>query len=179
MGRPSKPIKLVKGHRTKAEKEKREKEEKRLLTGTSFKPDGEVSKDPIALKEFLRLKKLFKKIDKDDGLHENLINRYCKMHSACFFYKEWIEKKKKLLEELETRLKSNEIDVLVYLDYQNKISAEISQYDTKLKEKWKMMLDIEKESLMTFAAAMRAIPKKPDEEKEINPFDNIVNYQGR
>ena len=37
-----------------------------------------------------------------------------------------------------------------------------------------MMLDIEKENIMTIASSMRAIPKRPDEEKDIDPMEKLL-----
>jgi len=80
-GRRSKSTQLIrlegKSHRTKAELEHREKAEKALYTGISFKESAAVKADPIAHREFLRLKKLYKNINYVDGLDEQLINRYC------------------------------------------------------------------------------------------------------
>jgi len=80
-GRPSKPVQLIKlegkSHRTKAELEHREKMEKALYTGTTFRESPAVKADPVAHKEFLRLKKLYKNIQFVDGLDEQMINRYC------------------------------------------------------------------------------------------------------
>jgi hypothetical protein len=81
-GRPSKPVQLIKlegnkDRRTKAELEFREKAEKALYTGTTFKESPAVKADPVAHREFLRLKKLYKKIQFVDGLDEQMINRYC------------------------------------------------------------------------------------------------------
>ena len=178
MGKTSaKPIALVKGHRTKAERAIREKEESRLLTGISFEPDSEVKKDPIAYKEFMRLKKLFKKINKDEGLQENVMNRYCKLHSECFKYEKMIENKSQQITELRNHFESGEIEYIKYIDKETYITNQLLGLDKKLMDKRKMMLDIEKENIMTIASVMRAIPKKPDEEKEINPFDNIVRMQ--
>jgi phage terminase small subunit len=177
MGRPSKPIKLVKGHRTKAEKEKREKEEKRLLTGTSFKEDPEVANDPIAHKEFIRLKKLFKKIDKDEGLQENVINRYCMLHSEIHVLKKMRDGKSEQIEKLEDLLEVNKIDYLTFIDKESYVINQILGIEKKIQDKRKMMLDIEKENIMTIASAMRCVPKKPEEEKETNPFENLVRLQ--
>jgi phage terminase small subunit len=174
MARPSKPIRLVKGHRTKAEKEKREKEEKRLLTGTPFRENEDVASDPIAHKEFTRLKKIFKKIDKDDGLQENVINRYCKLHSECFFYAGQVEVKIAKLTELKNRFDANEIEFLAYMELDSKITSEILACDKKIMEKRKMMLDIEKENIMTIASALRSVPKKVEESKELDPMEKIL-----
>ena len=80
-GRPSKPVQLIKlegkSHRTKAELEHREKMEKSLYTGTTFRESPAVKADPVAHREFLRLKKLYKNIQFVDGLDEQMINRYC------------------------------------------------------------------------------------------------------
>ncbi|SDM17601.1 P27 family phage terminase small subunit [Bacillus sp. OK048] len=84
-GRGSKPVQLIKlegkSHRTKKELEHREKAERSLYTGTSFKESSVVKSDPVAHKEFLRLKKLYKKIEYVDGLDEQVINRYCMLVS--------------------------------------------------------------------------------------------------
>jgi phage terminase small subunit len=170
MGRPPKPIALVKGHKTKAEKEKREKEEKRLLTGTPLKEDLDVAKDEAAHKEFVRIKKILKKINKDDGLQENVINRYCKLHSECLFYCEQINQKKEQIKELRKKLESQEIDYLSYLDKEGSLTNQLLGFDNKLMQKRKMMLDIEKENIMTIASVLRSIPKKPSEDEQIDPM---------
>jgi len=174
MGRSSKPIQLVKGHRTKAEKEIREKEEKRLITGTPFKENPEVAKDPVAHKEFERLKKLFKKINKDEGLHQGLINRYCKLHSECISYEEIIINKKLQIETLSNMLNEGTIEILEHIEREMKILDQILACDRKIMDRRKMMLDIEKENIMTIASVLRSVPKAPSEEKETNPFDNIL-----
>lgn len=78
-GNNSKPLQLVKGHRTKAEIEYREKAEKAMQTKTEFKPTPAVKSDPVALKEFKRLKKLYGLMAAEfvDGLDEGMVNRYC------------------------------------------------------------------------------------------------------
>jgi hypothetical protein len=60
MARPTKPLSLVQGHRTKAEKAVREKAENALLTGTQLKESSDVKNDRLAHKEFTRIKKLLK-----------------------------------------------------------------------------------------------------------------------
>jgi phage terminase small subunit len=177
MARPTKPIQLVKGHRTKAEKQKREKEEKRLMTGISFKESPDVADDPIAHKEFFRLKKLFKKIDKDEGLQENVINRYCKLHSECFYYAQQINDKKEDMKTLMQTYSEGGIDPLIYIASKDSILNLILQCDKKIMDKRKMMLDIEKENIMTVAATLRSIQKKPEESKEKNPFANLASYK--
>ena len=49
-----------------------------------------------------------------------------------------------------------------------KITASINAIDNTIQQKRKMMLDIEKESVMTIAASLRSIPKT--EEKASNPL---------
>jgi hypothetical protein len=46
--------------------------------------------------------------------------------------------------------------------------------DKKLMEKRRAMLDLEKENIMTIASALRSIPKKPPEEKEIDPIEAML-----
>lgn len=173
-GRPSKPIQLVKGHRTKAEKEVREEAEKSLLTGTSLKEWPDIKKNKIAHTEFARIRKLLKAIDKDDGLHEAVINRYCLLIAEC---KEFEQMKTRLygeLEELGQAYYSKEMEFLDYLQEKNKLQDKIFTCDKKVMEKRKMMLDIEKENIMTIASALRSIPKKP-EDKVKSPMAAFLN----
>jgi hypothetical protein len=169
-GRPSKPIHLVKGHRTKKEKEVREKNEKSLLSGASFKEWDEVKNNVDSHKEFTRLKKVFKAIKKDDALHESVINRFCLLYAEC---KEYETLKKSLLNDLK-ELAQQEMEYVDRIQIKGNIQDRIMACDKKIMDKRKMMLDIEKENIMTIASALRSIPKKPQEEEEKNPFDNIL-----
>ncbi|WEG14144.1 P27 family phage terminase small subunit [Pullulanibacillus sp. KACC 23026] len=104
-GRGSKPVQLIqlegKSHRTKKELEHRKKMEKALYTGTSFKESPAVKNDPIAHKEFLRLKKLYKSIEYVDGLDERIINRYCMLVSQEAALQEMIDTAKHNVEKVE------------------------------------------------------------------------------
>ena len=76
MARPAKPAAVIeyekKSHRTKAEIEKRRKEEGKLLTGQGMKERKEVKEDKDAHREFLRIRKLLRGIGKDDALYEQV-----------------------------------------------------------------------------------------------------------
>jgi phage terminase small subunit len=140
-GRGSKPVQLLKlegkSHRTKAELEHREKVEKSLYTGTSFKESPAVKSDPVAHKEFLRLKKLYKKIEYVDGLDEQIINRYCLMVSE-------VDSLKKLLE------KTDDAKIIISLDKQ-------------INKKRDMLLKLEDRLFLNPTARVKSIPKNPKE----------------
>ena len=169
-GRPSKPLALVKGHRTKAEKEIREKAESGLITGFSLKEWPDVKANEVAHKEFLRLKKVLKSIDKDDGLHEGVINRYCLLHSECKGFESLKRECNDELIEIHDACQQGKLDFLSYLDNKEKIQGRFLTLDKKIMEKRKMMLDIEKENIMTIQSALRSIPKKPDDKKGKSPM---------
>lgn len=84
MPTPPKPIVVLetekRSHRTKAEKAQRKKAEEALLTGQAMREKPQVKQNNIAHKEFLRIKKLLEKIDKNDDLNANVINRYCQIY---------------------------------------------------------------------------------------------------
>jgi len=165
-GRPTKPLALVTGHRTKAEKAIREKAESALLTGTSMKENPEVRSNPIAHKEFVRVKRLLKSIDKDDDLSGNIINTHCLLHAEC---KEFEGMKLELqsdLVELKEARKNREIDILAYSEKKDKIQDRIFACDKKIMDKRKMMLDIGKENILTIQSALRSIQKKEAPAKE-------------
>ena len=180
MPTPSKPISVIKmeGNRRRLSKkaiEHREKEEKNLTTGYSFKEWEAVKSNVNSHNEFIRLKKIFKKIDKDDALHESIMNRFCLLHAECIEFEAMSKTILANINELETALKAKKIDFLDYINAKNSLLDNYMKCDKKIMEKRKAMLDIEKENIMTIAAALRSIPKKPQEESNINPY---ASFQG-
>lgn len=162
-GRPTKPLALVQGHRTKAEKAARAEAESKLLTGVSIKEWPEVKENQLAHERFKRVKKLLKKIDKDDALFEPVINRYCLLLSECNEFEQMKEQIKLDLEQLEKKLKSRKIDYIAYIETKTKLQKFFMDCDKKVMEKRKAILDIEKENALTIQSALRSIPKKPKE----------------
>lgn len=178
-GRPPKPLVLVKGHRTKAEKAIREKGEASLLTGTTMKENPEVKANPIAHKEFQRIKRLLKSIGKDDDLCGNIINTHCMLFAEC---KEFEAMKENLYDDiriLDEKAKNGEMEFVTYLDRKAAVQGAIFACDKKIMEKRKMILDISKENIMTIQSAIRSVPKKPAEEKEEDPMARLLGGGGR
>lgn len=176
MPTPSKPYLLLKNekksHRTKAELEQRKKAEKALATGVKLKERDEVKRDPLAHKEFVRLNKLLKNIEKNDAIYEPIINRYCLIQSECSDFEDKREAIYQMMHKLEAKYEEMDED----LDLENsgmylieftksiaKLSGTMINLDKQIQTKRKMLLDIEKENIMTIAAALRSIPKKVDE----------------
>jgi len=169
-GRPPKPVALIKlegrAHRTKAELETREKAEKQLLTGRKMKAWPEVRENELAKKEFNRVKKLLEIIGHNDALHEAVINRYCLLTAECKQIEKTIEQLRGELVELAEARQNDEIDFMAYLEEKGNIHNRIIAWDKKLMDKRKMLLQIEKENIMTIMAALRSIPKQPEKEQE-------------
>ncbi len=180
MPSPTKPIALIKAegnkrHLTKAEIELREKGEQALLTGTPMKEWPEVKANPEAHKNFMRTRKLLKAIDHDDALHEPIINRYCMLIAEC---KEFEDKKPVIQDDianLRVMYKAGDVEGLDYLKQKDSLESLYMAVDKKIMEKRKMLLDIEKESIMTIASALRAIPKKVKDETDTNPMAAYLN----
>lgn len=152
-GRPSKPVQLLKlegkSHRTKKELDTREKAEKALYTGTKFKESPAVRADPLAHKEFLRLKKLYKEIQYVDGLDERIINRYCMLVSQENAIQEMINTSKHDIEKIE-------------------LYKEINKTRDAL-------LKLEDRLFLNPTARVKAIPKNPvDESKESSPMSQFL-----
>lgn len=170
-GRPPKPFSVIttekKSHRTKAELDVRQKGETALLTGTSLKAWPEVKKNKVANKEFNRIRKLLKKINHDDALYEAVINRYCILTAET---KEIdltiIPGLRSDLQELVEKHRDGHIDFIAYLDRKDRVQGFIIAWDKKLMDKRKMLLQIEKENIMTVLAALRAVPKEPQQKKK-------------
>lgn len=175
MPTPPKPIVVLetekKSHRTKAEKEQRRRAEEALLTGQAMREKPQVKQDDIAHKEFLRLKKLFERIGKNDDLNANVVNRYCQLYAECIAFEEERERFAQRAQSLEDNPDIN--PDLNYYKTLSSLQAQVLAIDKQVQAKRKMMLDIEKECLMTVASALRSIPKKPAEE-EADPMQQLL-----
>lgn len=190
MPTPTKPFKVLetekKSHRTKAELKMREEGEKSLSTDIELKERKEVKQNKIAHKEFKRIIQLLENIDKNDAIYEAVINRYCLLQAECFdleerreecynLISELREEEKELIEELKDR-----DDIEELLDYKleyakslAKMMATMLSIDKQVQAKRKMLLDIEKENVMTIASALRCIPKKEDKDAD-NPLLKVL-----
>ena len=186
MPTPPKPFKVLttekKSHRTKAELKLREEGEKALSTEAKIKERKEVKQNKVAHKEFKRIQKLLENIDKNDAIYEAVINRYCLIQAECHDLEERREEFYKLIFKLKeeskeiTRELEDSEEVMAYkLEYAKEIAKMMSSMlaiDKQVASKRKMLLDIEKENVMTIASALRSIPKK--EEKEGNPLLKVL-----
>ncbi len=191
MPTPTKPFKVLttekKSHRTKAELKMREEGEQSLSTNIKIKERKEVTQNKVAHKEFKRIEKLLENIDKNDAIYEAVINRYCLLQAECSdleerreeCYKlihELREEQEELLENLSERDDYNTDELIDYkLEYAKSIAKMMSSMlsiDKQIQTKRKMLLDIEKENVMTIASALRTIPKK--ENKEDNPLLKVL-----
>lgn len=186
MPTPAKPFKVLtsekKSHRTRSELKMREEGEKALSTDIILSERKEVKQNKVAHKEFKRIQEILKNIDKNDAIYEAVINRYCLLQAECFDLKErreeyynliskLREEEKELIEELKCR---EDVDELVKykLEYAKSLSKMMSSMlniDKQIQAKRKMLLDIEKENVMTIASALRCVPKKEDKETD-NPL---------
>lgn len=166
-GRPSKPVQLIKSegksHRTKKELAHREKAEKSLYTGTNFRESPAVKSDPIAHKEFLRLRKLYKQIEYVDGLDEQIINRYCMLISQEQALAKMMERMRQdieLVEEVEDRM-------IIYQSI-----AGVTDKAMKTRE---MLLKLEDRLFLNPTTRIKSIPKNPPEEKKESAMAQFMN----
>ena len=183
MGRPPKPFAVIKAekksHRTKKELKQREEGEKALLTGKVMKESDEVKNSPVAHKEFARLKKLLKKINHDDALYESVINRYCLLQAECEQITETINKLNHDIEEVENKRADGTItDFMDYIGRKQDIYNLIIAWDKKRMDKRKMLLQIERENVMTILAALKAVPRKPEDKSKNSPMAAFLKREG-
>ena len=174
MPTPPKPVNVLKlekkSHRTKKELVERERAELSRLTGTTLKETKEVRANELAHREFTRVRKLLRTIEKDDDLYGAIINRYCLLHAECIEFKEKREKVYEQMQGLEQSKDSFEAndDLKTYYSMLITMQKNLLALDSQVQSKRKMLLDIEKENIMTIAASLRSIPKKSDKKK--NPL---------
>lgn len=163
-----------KSHKSAKEIEDRKEVEKSLLTGIKIRKFKEVKKNKIANSEFNRVQKLLEAIEKNDDLYSNVINRYCILKAECEDFENKRESFYLQIEKLEEEYDSGNIEPKEYFRLVNAIQRNVVDMDKQIQNKRKMMFDIEKENLMTVAAALRSVPKaastKDDELEEIKKF---------
>ena len=178
MPTPPKPFTVLssekKSHRTKAELSQRKQAEKALATGVPLKERPEVKNNPTAHKEFRRLNTLLKNIEKNDAIYEVIINRYCLMVAECDGFEKKRESFSKNIEDLRDSRSGMEDED--YFRLQANMQKTIINIDKQLQSKRKMLLDMEKENIMTIASAMRSIPKK--QESHTNELMKILGGSG-
>lgn len=191
MPTPPKPFSVLKSegksHRTKNELKVREQGEKALSTGTALKARSEVRKNKIANKEFKRINELLKKIEKNDAIYEAVINRYCLIYAECI---EFEDKKVELYGLIDNLKEQFELSKEYFEDEEmaketrkfarsiSEIIGAIVELDKQLQPKRKMLLDIEKENIMTIASALRVIPKKPGNDSAKETILKVLNGNG-
>lgn len=154
-------------HRTKEELNFRKQAEEELFTGKNLQERPEIKEKKVAHKEFLRIKKLLESIGKDDDIFSGPINRYCLLMAECKDFEERREYAVQRADELFERrdeFEKND-DIGTYFTLIRDMEKHLVDLDKQVQAKRKMMFDIEKENLMTVAAAMRSIPKKPPKQK--------------
>lgn len=174
MARPSKPVALVDGHRTKDELSVRRDAEAALLTHVPMSMEFQQKNHKTAAKEFKRIKELLASIGKDDALYEQIINTHCLLVEECEqiqdIRNQFIDSKAELQEAYHNGEcgdpEDRGVGAAEYYRLLAKLSQSIIGCDKELMAKRKMLLDIDKENVMTVQSALRAIPKKPEEKKK-------------
>lgn len=188
MPTPPKPHNVIvmenRSHRTKKELKQRKDAEEQLLSGEILRERDEVKNNLIAHKEFQRINKILKKIGKNDAIYEPVINRFCMLQAEC----KDLEVRREEFYHITVDLRENfdaaskDMDpsdkILLLMDLSRelaKITASVINCDKQIQAKRKMMLDIEKENIMTIASALRSIPKKQKDEEEDDPMAALLN----
>lgn len=177
MPTPAKPFKVLlaenKSHRTKAELQLREEGEEALSTKIKMKERKEVKQNKVAHKEFKRITELLENIEKNDALYENVINRYAILLAECSEFEEKRERFYNDMEKIEEQYVNDEdFTIKEYYNLINSMQKNIVDIDKQIQSKRKMMLDIEKENVMTIASALRSIPKKTKDKD--NPLLKVL-----
>ena len=168
MARPAKAVKIIKmekrSHRTKKELAAREKGEARLITGAKIKESQVVKSDPDAHKEFLRVKKLLKAIEKDDDLYSGTINTYCELGAEIRHMTGEAEAQRQEIEKLKEKEEDFE-DKQKFYELLASMRKRLDGIDRRIDQKRKLRMSIERENGMTISSALRSIPKKSDKER--------------
>lgn len=178
MPTPPKPVIVLeqekRSHRTKREKELRKQGEQSLLTGKKLTERQEVKAVPVAHKEYRRVKALMEAIGKNDAIYTAIINRYCMIYAECHEQEEWMEELRAEMKRIKEDLNNSKITKGKYFRLMGDLQEKMSISDSICAKKRKMLLDIEKECVMTISAALRSIPKKVEKEEPEDPMAALL-----
>lgn len=179
MARPAKPANVIRlegvSHRTKAELETREKGEKALLTGMRMREAADVKADPFAHAVWKRTNANLKAIGKNDALYEQVINRYCRLASEEHNSSAELVRVERMTQLLEEQFAAGAVEADDYFGKMIKFIEEKAAIRGMLMRQRRMLMDIEKESVMTIAAALRVVPKAPIEESDDDAMSKMLN----
>lgn len=166
-----KPIQLLQGHITVSERQARGEYEKSMITGEPWKEYPEVKRNATAHKLFRRLTDLYSRIDKNDAMTETVVNRYCLLQAECFDF----EKKRQVFNQnLSELMDDDTIEPKEKYKLESAMQRNIMGVDRQIMSKRRMLLDIEKESLMTLRGQLAAISPKASENKSDNKFNKFM-----
>ena len=172
MPTPRKPVQLMKKHMDKETKEYRAEAEESLLSGECWHEYPEVENNSTAHRFFKRITDLYSRIEKNDALTEPIINRYCTIQAECYDF----EKKREMFQgNLEGLIDNDEMDAQSKFKLEADMQKSIIGVDNALMAKRRMLLEIERETLMTLKAQLASIPKPQKDEPKQNKFTVIGN----
>lgn len=159
-GRSSKSVHVLTGHRTKKELALRKAGEAAFLTGERMKERPDVRMDPEAHREFLRLRRLFRAIQKDDALYQNVINDYCLLYGEIRAAPARIRQIQEDLERLEGY--RGELKDAEYWRLRKALERCESKESALIDRMRDRMRAIEDKNLMNIQSALMAIPEKKE-----------------
>ena len=172
MPTPRKPVKMMSKHLDKETKQLREEAEESLLSGERWREYPEVKNNATAHRFFERIAELYSRIEKDDALTEPIINRYCTIQAECYDFE---AKRSQFSANLDSLVDNDTLEDKDKFKLEVEMQKSILGVDSAIQAKRKMLLNIEKETLMTLKAQLASIPKPQKEEPKQNKFTVIGN----
>ena len=159
-GRPAKPIQLHllngnRRHLTKDEIAARKQQEAKLRSGAkTFKPSAQVKADLVAHAMFKKLQKLYRNIEYVEGLDENIINRYCLLHSEYVRLRDMRQELSERYLECET------------VEERLSLTERILEVDKRIEKKTDLLLKLEDRLFLNPTARIKNVPKKEPEPED-------------
>src|SRR5574344_682489 len=167
MPTPRKPIELMTKHLDKETKKTRAFAEEELLTGEGWREYPEVKNNMVAHRFFKRLTDLYSRIDKNDAMTEPIINRYCVIQAECYDFE---AKREQFSANLDSLIDNDALEDKDKFKLEVEMQKSILGVDSAIQAKRKMLLDIEREMLLTLKAQLASIPKREPEKATVNKF---------
>lgn len=167
-GRAPKTVKVLqmegKSHRTKRELAIRQHMEADNATGYPIREEAKVRQDPVAHREFRRVMRLMKALEKNDDLFGAEINLYCQLKGEIEQEEQtrdkWLEAIRNL--EAQARMLDEPKDVMEANKIVMGMMTGVRQCENRIAQKRRLRMDIEKRNMMDIASSLRGVTRAQD-----------------
>lgn len=151
-------------HTSKRDKAEQEERAVAMITGSKIKEHKQVADNPAAHKEYVRLMKIMRKINKDDSLYEAQVNRMAELAGEIEELRSQREKVQKNIKKVEKQMDKGEGDFEKLNNTIIKYQKTYIDLDKQIMKKREMLNKLETTNCFTVSTSNRTVNTKLPED---------------